>query len=51
MNKKTKQTLAVLSVAAIAGTAMVSCKKKTQNAVSLTVWCSQMDMELAKQIA
>lgn len=51
MTRKTKQTLAVLSVAAIAGTAMVSCKKKTENTVSLTVWCSQMDMDLAKQIA
>lgn len=51
MNQKTKQTLAMLSVAAIAGTMLGACKKKTDNAVTLTVWCSQMDMELAKEIS
>lgn len=51
MTKKTKQTLAMLSIAAMAGTMLGSCKKKTDNAVTLTVWCSQMDMELAKEIS
>ena len=51
MNQKTKQTLAMLSVAAIAGTMFGACAKKTDNAVTLTVWCSQMDMELAKEIS
>ena len=51
MKKKTKQTLAMLSVAAIAGTMLGACKKHTDNAVTLTVWCSQMDMDLAKEIS
>ena len=46
MKKKTKQTLAMLSVAAIAGTMLGACKKHTDNAVTLTVWCSQMDMDI-----
>lgn len=49
MKKKTKQTLAMLSVAAIAGTMLGACKKHTDNAVTLTVWCSQMDMDLAER--
>ena len=51
MTKKMKQTLAMLSVAAVAGTMLGACKKKTDNAVTLTVWCSQMDMDLAKEIS
>ena len=51
MKKKTKQTIAMISVAAIAGTMLGACKKHTDNAVTLTVWCSQMDMDLAKEIS
>ena len=51
MKRKTGKAFAALSLAAMAGAMAVSCKKKTENTVTLTVWCSQMDMGLAKEIA
>lgn len=51
--KAKKRTFAVFSATAIAVTAVAaaSCKKMTGGAVTLTVWCSQMDTDLAKEIA